>query len=120
MRRRRPAAIPQRRGRAQAGPRQAGEGGLAGGESFPPSYRSGPSGARISGEGSGDTMPGHPDRIGQAGPSGRRPQQATGEAGTREDWTMAKGTLIAAMNIGQAAPDEFHDWYDTEHLPERQ
>ena len=33
---------------------------------------------------------------------------------------MAKGTLIAAMNIGQAAEDEFHDWYDTEHLPERQ
>jgi hypothetical protein len=31
-----------------------------------------------------------------------------------------KGTLIAAMKIGQAAPDEFHDWYDTEHLPERQ
>jgi hypothetical protein len=24
------------------------------------------------------------------------------------------------MKIGQAAPDEFHDWYDTEHLPERQ
>jgi hypothetical protein len=33
---------------------------------------------------------------------------------------MAKGTLIAAMTIGQAAADEFHDWYDTEHLPERQ
>jgi hypothetical protein len=33
---------------------------------------------------------------------------------------MAKGTLIAAMKIGQAAQDEFHDWYDTEHLPERQ
>ncbi len=33
---------------------------------------------------------------------------------------MAKGTLIAAMKIGRAAPDEFHDWYDTEHLPERQ
>jgi hypothetical protein len=33
---------------------------------------------------------------------------------------MAKGTLIAAMGIGQAAEDEFHDWYDTEHLPERQ
>ena len=32
---------------------------------------------------------------------------------------MAKGTLIAAMNIGSAAEDEFHDWYDTEHLPER-
>jgi hypothetical protein len=32
---------------------------------------------------------------------------------------MAKGTLIAAMNIGRAAEDEFHDWYDTEHLPER-
>ena len=34
--------------------------------------------------------------------------------------TMAKGTLIAAMNIGQAAEDEFNDWYDTEHMPERQ
>jgi hypothetical protein len=33
---------------------------------------------------------------------------------------MAKGTLIAAMNIAQAAEDEFHDWYDTEHRPERQ
>src|SRR5207244_13496973 len=38
----------------------------------------------------------------------------------REGSTMAKGTLIAAMNIGRAAEDEFHDWYDTEHLPERQ
>src|SRR5712691_5586708 len=34
--------------------------------------------------------------------------------------TMAKGTLIAAMKIGRAAEDEFNDWYDTEHLPERQ
>ena len=33
---------------------------------------------------------------------------------------MAKGILIATMNIGGAAEDEFHDWYDTEHLPERQ
>jgi hypothetical protein len=33
---------------------------------------------------------------------------------------MAHGALIAAMNIAQAAEDEFHDWYDTEHLPERQ
>ena len=24
------------------------------------------------------------------------------------------------MKMGQAAEDEFHDWYDTEHLPERQ
>ena len=32
---------------------------------------------------------------------------------------MAKGILIAAMNIGNASEDEFHDWYDTEHLPER-
>src|SRR2546427_729806 len=38
----------------------------------------------------------------------------------REEPTMAKGTLIAAMNIGQAAEDEFQDWYDTEHLPERE
>ena len=33
---------------------------------------------------------------------------------------MANGILIAAMNIGHAAEDEFHAWYDTEHLPERQ
>src|SRR5260370_14176071 len=38
----------------------------------------------------------------------------------QEDQAMAKGTLIAAMNIAQAAEDEFHDWYDTEHMPERQ
>src|SRR5258708_9450528 len=33
---------------------------------------------------------------------------------------MVKGILIAAMNIAHAAEDEFHDWYDTEHLPERE
>ena len=33
---------------------------------------------------------------------------------------MAKGTLIAAMKMARAAEDEFHDWYDSEHLPERQ
>ena len=32
---------------------------------------------------------------------------------------MATGILIASMNIANAAVDEFHDWYDTEHLPER-
>ena len=33
---------------------------------------------------------------------------------------MAKGTLIAAMKIARVPADEFHDWYDTEHLPERE
>ena len=33
---------------------------------------------------------------------------------------MAKGTLIAAMNMAEVPADEFDDWYDTEHLPERQ
>ena len=32
---------------------------------------------------------------------------------------MAKGILIAAMNFSDVAADEFHDWYDTEHVPER-
>jgi hypothetical protein len=32
---------------------------------------------------------------------------------------MANGLLLAALRIGRAADDEFHDWYDTEHLPER-
>src|SRR2546422_9244611 len=42
------------------------------------------------------------------------------QSGPRGGYTMAKGTLIAAMNLGKASEDEFHDWYDTEHLPERQ
>jgi len=33
---------------------------------------------------------------------------------------MAKGILIAAIDFTGAAEDEFHDWYDTEHIPERQ
>jgi hypothetical protein len=33
---------------------------------------------------------------------------------------MAKGALIAAMNFTKVAEDEFHDWYDTEHIPERE
>jgi hypothetical protein len=32
---------------------------------------------------------------------------------------MAKGILIAAMDFSDAAADEFHDWYDLEHVPER-
>ena len=32
---------------------------------------------------------------------------------------MAKGILIAAMDFSEVAEDEFHDWYDTEHIPER-
>ena len=33
---------------------------------------------------------------------------------------MAKGVLIAAMDFSNAPADEFNDWYDTEHIPERQ
>jgi hypothetical protein len=32
---------------------------------------------------------------------------------------MAKGILIAAMDFSDAPEDEFHDWYDLEHVPER-
>lgn len=32
---------------------------------------------------------------------------------------MPKGLLIAAFDFSTAAADEFHDWYDLEHLPER-
>jgi hypothetical protein len=32
---------------------------------------------------------------------------------------MAKGILIAAMDFFAAPADEFHDWYDLEHIPER-
>jgi hypothetical protein len=33
---------------------------------------------------------------------------------------MAKGVLIAAMDFSHVPADEFNDWYDTEHIPERQ
>jgi hypothetical protein len=33
---------------------------------------------------------------------------------------MAKGALIAAMDFSNVAADEFNDWYDLEHIPERQ
>ena len=32
---------------------------------------------------------------------------------------MAHGILIAAMDFSAAPEDEFHDWYDLEHIPER-
>lgn len=33
---------------------------------------------------------------------------------------MAKIGLVAALDFSDVAEDEFHDWYDHEHLPERQ
>jgi hypothetical protein len=32
---------------------------------------------------------------------------------------MATGILIAAMDFSAGREDEFHDWYDLEHVPER-
>ena len=32
---------------------------------------------------------------------------------------MAKGLLVAAFDYSTAHADEFHDWYDLEHIPER-
>jgi len=33
---------------------------------------------------------------------------------------MTKGILIAAFDFSKAQADEFHDWYDLEHIPERE
>ena len=33
---------------------------------------------------------------------------------------MAKSILLAAFDFSNTHEDEFHDWYDLEHLPERQ
>jgi hypothetical protein len=33
---------------------------------------------------------------------------------------MAKGLLLVAFDYTSAQADEFHDWYDLEHVPERQ
>src|ERR1700752_1672584 len=38
----------------------------------------------------------------------------------RGETAMPKGGLIAAMDFSNVPDDEFHDWYDTEHIPERQ
>src|ERR1700679_2889312 len=40
------------------------------------------------------------------------------------DWTgegtaMANGLLFASFDFSGAHEDEFHDWYDLEHIPER-
>ena len=32
---------------------------------------------------------------------------------------MAKGLLFMAFDFSTAHEDEFHDWYDLEHVPER-
>ena len=29
----------------------------------------------------------------------------------------AQGLLVASMNVDPAAEDEFHEWYNTEHIP---
>src|SRR5207249_5038907 len=52
---------------------------------------------------------------------GRPVEAAPGhlEHGQIEEETMAKGILIAAMDFSAAPADEFHDWYDLEHVPER-
>src|SRR4029077_16024587 len=56
------------------------------------------------------------------GPAGAFIRQAhalaSGSERRGED-KMAKGILIAAMDFSDVAEDEFHDWYDTEHVPER-
>jgi hypothetical protein len=41
------------------------------------------------------------------------------DAADRWEGAMAKGILIAAMDFSAAPEDEFHDWYDLEHIPER-
>ena len=32
---------------------------------------------------------------------------------------MANGLLFASFDYSGAHEDEFHDWYDLEHIPER-
>ena len=34
--------------------------------------------------------------------------------------TQPLGLLIASFDIGDCPRDEFNDWYDTEHIPDRQ
>src|SRR5215510_15117804 len=59
-----------------------------------------------------------PDRPAHPALDDRQGADAVRTPGRRRRWPS--GTLIAAMRIARVAEDEFHDWYDTEHLPERQ
>jgi hypothetical protein len=45
--------------------------------------------------------------------------KAGGNDKTEGDPNMAKGLLFAAFDFSAAHADEFHDWYDLEHIPER-
>src|SRR6516165_2464639 len=38
----------------------------------------------------------------------------------RRENAMGRGLLVAAIDFSTAHADEFHDWYDLEHIPERQ
>ena len=38
----------------------------------------------------------------------------------RRENPMGRGLLVAALDFSTAHADEFHDWYDLEHIPERQ
>jgi hypothetical protein len=43
------------------------------------------------------------------------------DAGNRmEETQMAKGILLVGFDFTNAYEDEFHDWYDLEHVPERE
>jgi uncharacterized protein DUF4286 len=37
----------------------------------------------------------------------------------RQENAMGRGLLVAAFDFSGAHADEFHDWYDLEHMPER-
>ena len=41
------------------------------------------------------------------------------DAASKREEKMAKGILIAAMDFSAGPEDEFNDWYDLEHVPER-
>jgi hypothetical protein len=38
---------------------------------------------------------------------------------TPQENAMGRGLLVAAFDFSTAHADEFHDWYDLEHMPER-
>jgi hypothetical protein len=48
------------------------------------------------------------------------PRLRDDDANRTEDMQMAKGILLVGFDFTNAHEDEFHDWYDLEHVPERQ
>lgn len=72
--------------------------------------------------GAGGEIGGHQSGLSASRGSGARgfPKPGVARRGVAEIIVKPMGLLVAGFNFGGVAEDEFNDWYDTEHIPERE